>query len=138
MTNIDPKYGTDITRTIQKATEQGQMLVAPAPNQLFIDIDNEADLANYQALVDILEVGMGKLHVEVFQSKSSTGVNANRHIVITLPRRVTPIERIAYQACLGSDRKRELLSLLCVEAGHLLPTVFYRDPPKADDDKGPY
>jgi len=98
-------------------------LVIPAENQLQIDIDCFEDLLIFNRYLLIFQE---KFPQAVFGVTKSRSKPDGKHITITVPgRNFSAIERIAYQAVLGSDRKRELLSLFDVDAGRELPTVFF-------------
>jgi hypothetical protein len=104
------------------ARDKGLSVVKPSKHELFIDIDNDEDLAHYEAMCDVMDSALLPVH-EVRRTRSSGG---NWHIVAKTAQELTPIERIALQAALGSDRKRELLSILRIwrEPG-VPPTVFF-------------
>jgi hypothetical protein len=110
------------------ARKNGLDIVLPDPDQLFLDIDDadgEAQLAGMlDVLTDLLDVGVEK-------RTTSAGGNHHVYLRVGLPfaAALDPVTRIALQACLGSDRKRELLSLLRIL--HRLdrpPTVFFETP----------
>ena len=107
----------------------GLVVVLPAPNELFLDIDDAESLAMYEArIVDLRE------HYEVVETKRTTSNGGNTHIYLALrdddgwvP--LDAVTRIALQACLGSDRQHELLSLMTAHAGSLRPpTVLFEKP----------
>ncbi len=61
-----------------------------------------------------------------------TSKNGNVHVTIKLRRPLDPVERIALQACLGSDPDRELLSLFGAWNGKQQPIVLFR--PKESEE----
>ena len=106
-----------------RAKKEGWTVVLPQPNELFVDIDDEAGFERFMEFQEILGQNWGVVGVRDTQSKSG---NPNRkHIVVTLGCDVDPITRIALQACLGSDRKREILSLVNIKSGDTNPTLFF-------------
>lgn len=92
------------------AKRLGLIAVAPEPDEIQLDIDSPDDLA-------VAETMMGALSAQQIPcevARTTTSKSGNAHVVIRIewPRPLDPVTRIALQACLGSDRKRELLSLL--------------------------
>lgn len=116
------------------ADRLGLEMVLPGPRDLFVDLDNAADTKHYVSMLALLAEIAGK---DVSESKVTESAGGNKHAYLLSSfldefdecSRERAILRIALQACLGSDRKRELLSLLRV----LLrmdrpPTVFFERP----------
>jgi hypothetical protein len=64
--------------------------------------------------------------IEEIHTGESRG--GNQHFTVTLKRNITPIERIALQAVLGSDPRREAHSLRRWLAGEKNPTLFFEKP----------
>lgn len=108
-----------------QAQARGQVAVVPKENELFIDIDNLHSLERfYKALVALSRNDNDAFDVTIRSSKSG-GVHF--HIVVTLRRDVSTLERIALQAALGSDPVREIISLARIRAGNPNPTVFFEE-----------
>lgn len=137
----DPPENEDYNESriefIKRKQAEGYDIYIPSDNELTIDIDSVEDLRYYHTKIERLE---RELMEFPFEKQSSPKIDINeynsktvghKHIIIKLPFDVTPAERIALQASLGSDRTRELLStfrllrndkhpsLLCVEKGKL-------------------
>lgn len=93
---------------VKRKTEEGFIILAPADNELFIDIDGEGEWINFwdKACRLIEEYG----DVDIFVKESNSGL-PHRHIRIHLPFNVTDYQRIAFQAALGSDGTKELISI---------------------------
>jgi hypothetical protein len=94
----------------------------PLANELFVDLDDEASKMEFDRNYLIL--------VEVFDFREAIFTPSRRksrgiHVVVTMGRDVTPIERIALQAALGSDPTREAHSLVRYAAKDPLPTLFF-------------
>lgn len=114
---------------IARMLEEGKKVVFPAANELFIDIDSADQLAAFQHLFGILKNQACELQWGadiVYDKPSSSGV-PNRHIIISMDHDMTDLERIAWQAALGSDPVRELLSLIRHLRGSTNPTMFVED-----------
>lgn len=113
-----------------KAASKGLVVKLPAANELFVDIDNDADFAVFTKHLATL----GE-HVSVlgFDETPSNSGGTHRHVVVRLGRDIAnDVERIFLQAVLGSDRLRELLSWACIQAkASPHPSVFFEKPPVA-------
>ena len=98
-------------------------LVIPKPNELFIDLDDENEWPHLHAMLGVL-ASNGVAFAEPMRTTTSPG--GNTHVYLTLDRDVDPVTRIALQACCGSGRRRELLSLLRILLNlKREPTVFF-------------
>lgn len=113
-------------RALDEAKQKGLEVVFPGENELQIDIDDEAALKTYTAHEDIIENHWGIKRATKEASKS--GKPGKYHITVTLKKRISPLERIALQMALGSDRKREVLSLVQLNNGDPNPTLFLETP----------
>lgn len=100
----------------------GLVAVLPKADELFLDVDNRADLEVMKEILGVLGL---RFQVVEKQRTTSKSKNGHVHVVLKAPRELHPLERIALQACLGSDRKREALSLLRHMDGKYAPTVFF-------------
>lgn len=78
-------------------------------NELQIDINNEHSFRLFNNQMVILSRYIAVLHIQVRPSRNGL---PGRHITVRLERAITPLERIALQAMLGSDRIRELLGFI--------------------------
>lgn len=107
-----------VQRTTQdvEALAQAQGLVPflPEADELMLDLDEADGAPAARARVgEVLENnGIG-----VLASLTTTSKSGKYHLYLRLDRPVTPHERIALQACLGSDPVREVLSLLRLMQG---------------------
>lgn len=123
------KIGSDLFEDpYQEAKKLGLDVVLPKANELFIDIDNPADEDWLHLMLGVLEDN----GIIVMNSKETTSKSGGKHVYLELPEReLTPLERVALQACIGSDRKRELLSLLRIWLmAERPPTTFFEVPVK--------
>lgn len=97
----------------------------PKRNELLIDLDSlEAEsyfLRELERLENELECSLEK---EYWESKTP----GHMHYVIKLPRDLEPFERIALQAALGSDRRKELISVFRIWTGDPHPVLLAKPP----------
>lgn len=117
MSTLDEVPETDARRL-------GLDVVYPEKDQLLLDIDSDADATWMEQMLDVLRENGAEVSVE----KTTTSKSGNLHVYIRMGRDLTPIERVALQACLGSDRKRELLSVLRIWYTDRAPTVLFEKP----------
>lgn len=106
---------------IKRMENEGFKVVIPETYELFIDIDNEDDYALYLSQAKIFFREIQGATSEEHESRNGL---PGRHITITLPFNIPDNSRIAWQAALGSDPRRELLSLIRLNRGDLHPTLF--------------
>jgi hypothetical protein len=106
----------------EKAKALGLDIITPGEYEVQIDIDTPADIKHLRTGLKILkDKNEGYKFTRLTTSKSG-----NKHVYITFDRAWSPIERIVVQACLGSDRKRELLSMMRVfNKSNNAPTVLF-------------
>lgn len=126
---------------ITRIAAEGYIPTYLAPDELFLDIDNEQHLAvfersweillrNFQNLglgvvpetdpMDDITPGMQDISYRKTPSRSGKGW----HIRIRMPFNMSDDERIAWQASLGSDPVRELLSCIRFRVGDVKPTML--------------
>jgi hypothetical protein len=110
---------------VKQAKLRGLDLVLPADNQLQIDIDSEAALATFNKNLPKFELHFAKvINKEIVPSKS--GDPNKMHITLTLNTDLFDTNaKIAFQAFLGSDPTRELLSYVRWSNNDEHPTLFY-------------
>lgn len=110
---------------IKRQEAKGMVINYPEANELLIDIDTTDQYNTFLQQLEILErniVGLDRELIKCWASKS--GLPAC-HISVRLPfDLVTPAMRIAFQAALGSDPMRELLSLVRLKNGDDFPTIL--------------
>lgn len=119
--DYDGKYDERREDFIARITEEGFQISLPEHNELQIDIDSAADMDRFRGCWEML---VRNLEVDP-RMLITTSRNGGEHIRVRLPvSKFEPLERIAFQAALGSDPARELLSLLRYRRGDLAPTLF--------------
>lgn len=109
------------------AKAKGLVVKTPARDELFVDIDSDADFEVFAKHLKIL----GRfVAVRSYTVSPSNSGGERRHVVVRLSRDVVDdSERVLLQAVLGSDRLRELLSWERIRSGvREHPTVFFEKP----------
>lgn len=112
----------------KQAAAKGLIVVHPADDELFVDIDDDASYGVFQENLAVIRRQIAHLDISCSTTPSPSRRSGRYHIRVKMPRPVTPIERIALQAILGSDRKREALSWCRIETGVGSPTLFFEKP----------
>lgn len=120
----NPEYleSLESQKAIEQAKENGWMVVVPEPDELLIDIDNPSQYTEYCNRMTDFQRFFEVKNIEIKPSKS--GLPGKLHITVKLDKPVVPLERIALQAILGSDSKREFLSYVRLQNGDSVPTLF--------------
>jgi len=107
------------------AEERGLAIVYPKENQLFIDLDNDQSRTLLEKNLDITQKLFPDMIVTYTPSISG---GEHFHCVITLGEGVVleEMQRLLLQACLGSDRTRELLGYARLHLRYNVPiTCFF-------------
>lgn len=123
MEQFDPSYtrGNDDSRPFMKEMEEaGFEIILPADNELLIDLDTEEQYQTFLKQYERLQQDYSCTS-RVYPSKSGL---PRRHVVVELYFNMSPFQRIALQAALGSDPMRELLSFIRVMNSDPHPTLF--------------
>lgn len=110
---------------IARSKREGLLITFPAANELQIDLDNDTHRDAFERSFEIFnrELG-GNFQMQRTRSKSGAG----EHIRIKLGFDLDVWQRIAWQAALGSDPVRELLSCLRAWRGDAQPTLLAEKP----------
>lgn len=117
------RYGQTRKDYYAELESKGMVVVTPKPNQIFIDIDTEEQYNRYNVMFGIVSKNIASVF-KVYDEPSPSNKPFHRHIIIELPFDVSEMERLVYQAVLGSDSIKEFLSLLRIYAGELPATLL--------------
>jgi hypothetical protein len=111
---------------IKRMEAEGCRVVFPSDDELQVDIDTDEHYAAFLKSWAIFERDVELFYVEkpTYVERPSRSGLPSRHITVKLPFDVTSEQRIAWQAALGSDPVRELLSMLRDMRGDEHPTLF--------------
>lgn len=117
----------------ERMMKEGFRIYYPEYNEITLDIDSEEDYQYFLSMYNRLKADKLPLfHDSTFIEQPSKSGLPNRHIIIRLNRSyiLDDIERVAWQAVLGSDRVREMLSLFRIMGGDARPTLLAMLPEK--------
>lgn len=109
---------------IEQARAAGLDVIEPGPDEIFVDLDSQQDQYVMEALLPLFS--QNGLAIEVV--KVSRSRNGNKHAYLKAGRSLTDLERVALQAILGSDRKREAMGFLRILNGIAPVTLFFEKP----------
>jgi hypothetical protein len=112
----------------------GLVVTFPDADELQIDLDSNQDWERHEASWRILARDFG-LHESARRITPSRNGGERRHVRITMPIDLEPWQRLAFQAALGSDPIRELLSSIRLLNGDEHPSLLVETPEVADQLK---
>jgi hypothetical protein len=122
----DEAYDSDNALTFEQAKKSaavmGLAVKIPKANELFIDLDSEEAWLRFLINRGKLFGPDGEAVTQVSISKSGL---PHRHVILTLKRDLSALERIALQSMLGSDPTREILSYKRLLLGNPHPILFF-------------
>lgn len=118
------EFSLNSKRAFEEAKAIGGRVVLPEPHELQIDIDSSEQLEEFKKRLKIFdrEFQLSREPYKITPSKS--GRTGKWHITIELCENIDHWQRIALQACLGSDPIRELLSACRLSKNDPHPTLF--------------
>ena len=105
------------------ADENGQIVVYPAKNECQLDIDSEEHLKRYKERLSKLRDYFPMVKAKQTPSRQK----GHYHVTLQFSRDLTMWQRIALQAVLGSDERRELLNCIRALNGDKNPTRLFED-----------
>ena len=108
---------------LTRARKHGWRIVEPKANQLQLDLDGARALRKYGMQFSILrKSGLTAGWKELIKGSKK---RSHVHIVITMPKKIKNLERVALQAILGSDIKREAFNYTRVKKRNKYPIVLF-------------
>jgi hypothetical protein len=128
------EYQIDNEGVIENVKKAGYEVIEANDYQLLLDID---DNQQYKIFLDRFELFKKFFGEEItYDMRPSIGGLPGRHIIIQLQQPMGILERIAWQASMGSDPKKEFNNLLGVHFGiahHIV--LFNRKQGRSNHDK---
>lgn len=109
---------------VERMKGEGLEVHLPDDDMLFIDIDNKDQLLVFRRCYPIFARDVSVVETLATVSKSGIGI----HVRIKMKGKLSHEERIAWQAALGSDPVRELLSMIRYHNSDDHPTLFVEKP----------
>lgn len=129
--------GISSEKAYQQAVDENLIVILPAKNQLFVDIDSDLQYLIY--LRNVLRLEEFYVVTGTSENPSKSGYPGRRHITVSLGEDIDDRERLLLQAYLGSDLTREFLGLQRIKIQDPAPTLFLEKLPETvvttwDDD----
>jgi hypothetical protein len=121
---------SDAEHVQEKARLNGCFLIAPKKNELFIDIDTAEQLARFYRRFGTGWICWLVEPINFVINPSPSARPDHFHIVVTMHSNVWNLTRIFWQWVLGSDPKREWMSLIRWFRLERTPTLFFERAPK--------
>lgn len=112
-------------------TNDPRTIVLPEPRELFIDLDGLEARSTFEDRLEQLQ----RYCPAVVTRDTPSRTPGHAHVVIKFDRDLDPVLRIALQACLGSDRKHEMFSLLRVLLNTRCPPTLFFESMEEEDGK---
>lgn len=126
------------TDPVKEAKSRGLELVLPEPDELLLDIDSDEGMETLRVALSVINENH-PFQAKITKVTLSKSYNRHVHVRFSLDGVngyvLSNLERLALQACLGSDRVRELYGVLRVLSGsQLAPVALFK--PKRQEDCG--
>ena len=109
---------------VKRAKKRGMRVVVPSARQLQIDLDSHEALITYAGQINLLRrrSDITKGWRKTIRPSETRG---HFHITITMPKPLSVKHRIALQALLGSDLKREAMNWIRAYKRQRLPILLF-------------
>lgn len=118
----------DQRSAIKSARLGGFKIIRGKPDKLLLDLDdNDAMIAFNDTLPFVLEM-LESIDIQLVKRRQWKSKSSGQHVVLYLSGELPVLERIALQAILGSDRKKEMYSLLRLRQGTEEPSLLFKPP----------
>lgn len=118
-----PHYQWRIEAAVELASDNGFEVIWATETTLLLDLDDVQSQETYIANFKSAEVLFGLTEVDRWPSKSGEGI----HVVVQC-KPMPALARIALQAYLGSDKRREILAVAMFMDGVENPTCLFKPP----------
>lgn len=115
---------------LEQAREQGMTVVKGSDTRILLDLDDGEDEEFYATMLPVICE-----HIKLEEEKRWRSKNGGLHVQLLSPRPLNVRSRLLIQACLGSDRVKEFLSLVRVWKKESDPVMLFRPPVKKPSNK---
>lgn len=108
---------------ITTAEMNGFTIIRGNENTLLLDLDTPAGNVQYETMLQMVDSKFGVLSIESWKSKSG-----HKHVKLLIRESLPAAQRIALQAVLGSDPKRETFGVYKLTKGVPEPSLLFKPP----------
>jgi hypothetical protein len=122
------QYVTAVQSDVAKARRDGFDVVWPELDQVLLDLDDQNAMEHYERILPMAKDIFGAVERRRWRSKSGQGW----HVVVEVDHELTAIQRVALQAAMGSDRKRELMATARAMRRDEHVSVLFKPPAEED------
>ncbi len=122
------KLAQSVDMAYKKAEELNLDVVVPDEYTLQLDYDSKTLPENFNKLCALIDINFGIKRSgdqEVYDMDIKTSKSGNLHVYLKLANPISNTERLVFQAALGSDPVREILSLARLKRGETTPTLLF-------------
>jgi len=115
------KFNPDIEKAIEKGKSLGFTVIQSTRSTLLLDLDTPESVAQFNDVLPLV-----KEFLKVKEVLSWESEHGNQHRLIYLDDDLHVLTRIALQAVLGSDPKREVFAIERIKAGITEPSLLFQ------------
>ena len=127
--DVKPPFGYDgidsvdaHNTKIKEAQEAGFTVMVAQADEILLDLDTPESELQFEGNLQLLASLFGVTNVERWKSKSK-----GHHVIVHIATKgLSDAERIALQAALGSDGKREIIAIKRLRDGDTRPSVLFK------------
>ena len=109
------------TPYVPRQAPDGCVMVWPRASELLLDLDSAQAVQDFVARLPLFEELFGAYRIRIWASRRK-----GMHVWIRSGYCLSPERRIALQAALGSDWKREMLGIKRVVSGISTPSLLFK------------
>jgi len=115
------QYEWEIDAAVERAESDGFNVIRSTATTLLLDLDDGASFDRYRRVVRSMGPLYSLKEINKWRSKSLVGY----HVVLSC-KEMDFCQRVALQACLGSDPIREALAIAMHRDGKIDPSVLFQ------------
>ena len=122
---------------IKTAKEKGFTTYRSAHNRLLLDLDAAGDIAYFDKNFEWTKALLAEFDIYIYKHASwfsKSGKGLHRYLRVESHRALNAVDRMLIEVCLGSDKKRAMLSLARYYKGNNEPGTLFR--PEKSKSKG--
>ncbi len=115
---------------LRYARENNLKVIKGNPHTILLDLDDDASELHYRKTLPKVQE-----HLEIFQDGEWRSEHGGLHVRLRTARKLSVRSRLLIQACLGSDRLKEFLSLTRVWKNQPDPVMLFKPRKRSSIDQ---